>query len=149
MLGTTNPNAQVDLRKVIHTAELTVRVDDAERATQEATRLVAGATAVYGEQEFVSSYGEVLAVLEERVVVADNGSTDGSLEWLRETHPYVRSISFGRNLGFAAGYNRALAQVDQWLAMMRDAFTANYDRLDRVLAEMGPAKPRSNKPKEK
>ncbi|HET7721305.1 MAG TPA: DUF4349 domain-containing protein [Acidimicrobiales bacterium] len=36
-------SAQVDLRKVIHTAELTVRVDDAERATQEATRLVAGA----------------------------------------------------------------------------------------------------------
>ena|SRR5688572_13341015 len=32
----------------------------------------------------------------------------------------------------------ALAQVDQWLAMMRDAFTANYDRLDEVLAEMNP-----------
>src|SRR4051794_32814344 len=30
----------------------------------------------------------------------------------------------------------ALAQVDQWLAMMREAFTANYDRLDQVLAGM-------------
>src|SRR3954469_24507614 len=28
----------------------------------------------------------------------------------------------------------ALAQIDQWLAMMRDAFPANYDRLDQVLA---------------
>src|SRR3954466_1156924 len=35
----------------------------------------------------------------------------------------------------------ALAQVDQWLAMMRDAFTANYDRLDQVLAEMNPTHP--------
>lgn len=42
----------------------------------------------------------------------------------------------------------ALAQVDQWLAMMRDAFAANYDRLDRVLAEMDPANPQTNEPKE-
>ena len=36
-------SAQVDLRKVVHTAELTVRVDDAIHAAEEATRLVAGA----------------------------------------------------------------------------------------------------------
>lgn len=36
-------SAQVDLRKVVHTADLTVRVDDAAWATDEATRLVAGA----------------------------------------------------------------------------------------------------------
>src|SRR5215203_492971 len=42
----------------------------------------------------------------------------------------------------------ALAQIDQWLAMMRDAFTANYDRLDRVLAEMNPANPKPDEPKE-
>ena len=35
--------AQVDLRKVVQTAELTVRVDDTARATGEAARLVAGA----------------------------------------------------------------------------------------------------------
>jgi DNA-binding transcriptional ArsR family regulator len=42
----------------------------------------------------------------------------------------------------------ALAQVDQWLAMMRDAFAANYDRLDRVLAETDPANPQPDEPKE-
>jgi DNA-binding transcriptional ArsR family regulator len=42
----------------------------------------------------------------------------------------------------------ALAQVDQWLAMMRDAFAANYDRLDRVLAEMDAANPQPDEPKE-
>src|SRR3954451_19467807 len=40
----------------------------------------------------------------------------------------------------------ALAQIDQWLAMMRDAFTANYDRLDQVLAEMNPPNPPTNEP---
>ena len=44
------------------------------------------------------------------VVVADNGSTDGSLEWLR-TQP-VRLIVLDKNYGFAGGYNRAIAQVD-------------------------------------
>ena len=35
----------------------------------------------------------------------------------------------------------ALAEVDQWLAALRDVFTANYDRLDRVLAKMKPTDP--------
>ena len=42
----------------------------------------------------------------------------------------------------------ALAQIDQWLAMMRDAFAANYDRLDDVLAGMNSKKSHSNDPKE-
>ncbi len=29
-----------------------------------------------------------------------------------------------------------IAEIDQWLAMLREAFTANYDRLDDVLAAM-------------
>lgn len=44
------------------------------------------------------------------IVVADNGSTDGSLAYLR-TEP-VRVIDLGENYGFAEGYNRAIAQVD-------------------------------------
>jgi DNA-binding transcriptional ArsR family regulator len=31
-----------------------------------------------------------------------------------------------------------LASVDQWLAMLRAALSANYDRLDTVLAELDP-----------
>ena len=46
------------------------------------------------------------------VVVADNGSTDGSLRLLRRDFPSVRLITFRQNYGFAEGYNRALEQVD-------------------------------------
>ena len=44
------------------------------------------------------------------IVVADNGSTDNSLNYLT-TQP-VRIIKFEENYGFAGGYNRAIDQVD-------------------------------------
>lgn len=47
-----------------------------------------------------------------RVVVADNGSTDGSLEWLRSGAVAAEVIDLGVNLGFAGGYNAALQRID-------------------------------------
>lgn len=46
------------------------------------------------------------------VVVADNGSTDNSLDLLREKFPNVRVIAFDKNYGFAEGYNRALEEAE-------------------------------------
>lgn len=46
------------------------------------------------------------------VVIADNGSTDDSIEFLHEHYPALRIIQLDKNYGFAEGYNRALAQVD-------------------------------------
>lgn len=44
------------------------------------------------------------------LIVADNGSADGSAEWVREHHPEVKVIALGENHGFAGGYNRAIAK---------------------------------------
>ena len=46
------------------------------------------------------------------VVVADNGSTDDSLEVLRKEFPTVRTIVLDKNYGFAEGYNRAIEAVE-------------------------------------
>ena len=46
------------------------------------------------------------------IVVADNGSTDGSVEWLRKEYPYTRLIALDKNYGFAEGYNQALKKID-------------------------------------
>ena len=46
------------------------------------------------------------------VCVADNASTDNSLEVMRQEFPDVRLILLDKNYGFADGYNRALAEVD-------------------------------------
>ncbi len=42
------------------------------------------------------------------VYVADNGSTDGSVELLRSEFPEVRIVELDSNYGFAGGYNRAI-----------------------------------------
>lgn len=47
-----------------------------------------------------------------RVYVADNGSTDASLEFLRENYPQVKIIEMPINHGFAGGYNEALKHID-------------------------------------
>jgi GT2 family glycosyltransferase len=48
---------------------------------------------------------------EAEVIVADNGSTDNSLEVLKREFPGVRLILLDQNYGFCGGYNRALKQV--------------------------------------
>lgn len=47
-----------------------------------------------------------------QVIVADNGSTDGSLDMLKEKFPAVGIIKFDRNYGFAGGYNLAMEQIN-------------------------------------
>lgn len=82
------------------------------------------------------------------VVVADNASTDDSLAFLQRAYPAIRTLSFEQNLGFAGGYNRAIAAVEAeyavllnsdveltagWLPPLLDALEA-----DPVLAAVQP-----------
>lgn len=46
------------------------------------------------------------------VVIADNNSSDGSLDLLNGSFPEVQIITFDKNYGFCGGYNRALAQLN-------------------------------------
>lgn len=46
------------------------------------------------------------------VYVADNASTDNSLEVLRKHFPEVHLVVLDKNWGFAEGYNRALEQIE-------------------------------------
>lgn len=46
------------------------------------------------------------------IVVADNGSSDASLSWLDIHYPEVKTIALEKNLGYAGGYNRAIAQLN-------------------------------------
>ena len=46
------------------------------------------------------------------VYVADNASTDDSIELLRSEYPQCRIIELEKNWGFAEGYNKALRQIN-------------------------------------
>ena len=46
------------------------------------------------------------------LVIADNGSTDDSLDFISQQYPKIRVIRMSKNLGFAKGYNEALKQVE-------------------------------------
>lgn len=46
------------------------------------------------------------------IIVADNASTDGSMEMLAKEFPFVKTLQLDKNYGFADGYNRALKQIN-------------------------------------
>lgn len=62
---------------------------------------------------------------EVEVVVADNGSTDSSVELLRREFPSVTLLRMDRNRGFAGGYNHALARIraDYYVLLNSDVET--------------------------
>jgi GT2 family glycosyltransferase len=47
-----------------------------------------------------------------KIYVADNGSTDGSVNFLKENYSAIELILFDKNYGFTGGYNRALEQIN-------------------------------------
>ncbi|MCI0730740.1 MAG: glycosyltransferase family 2 protein, partial [Chloroflexi bacterium] len=73
---------------------------------------------------FVESYRQ-LAYANYRLLVVDNGSTDGSAKALAARFPDVEQLANGRNLGFAAGMNAGLRHaLDQGADFV---FLANND----------------------
>jgi GT2 family glycosyltransferase/glycosyltransferase involved in cell wall biosynthesis len=42
---------------------------------------------------------------ESEIIVVDNGSSDGSVEWVRSHYPQVRLLALPKNLGFGGGSN--------------------------------------------
>ncbi len=49
-----------------------------------------------------------------RIIVADNGSDDGSVQFIKENFPTVDVWEFDRNYGFAEGYNRAVKMAGDY-----------------------------------
>lgn len=45
------------------------------------------------------------------IIIADNGSTDDSIDFMQANYPRLRLIKLTTNYGFAQGYNEALKQV--------------------------------------
>ena len=68
-----------------------------------------------------------------RLVCVDNGSTDGTVEAVRDRHPEAQLIENGRNLGFAGGCNAgirwALDQGAEWVVLVNNDATVAPDAI--------------------
>ena len=63
-------------------------------------------------RQFLPGLIESCKSLDAEVIVADNASSDGSAQMMKEEFPEVRLITLTENFGFTGGYNRALQMVE-------------------------------------
>jgi GT2 family glycosyltransferase len=76
------------------------------------------------------------------ILVVDNGSTDDSAIFVRDTHPKVRVIEAGENHGFAGGNNLGIrAARGEYIALINNDAVADRSWL-RVLVEVAARDPR-------
>jgi GT2 family glycosyltransferase len=77
------------------------------------------------------------------VIVADNGSTDESLELLREDYSWVRVLENQANLGFASGNNRAISHSKGDYIVLINNDTQASSRWLESLVEVADKNPRA------
>ena len=69
------------------------------------------------------------------VIVSDNGSSDGSTEYITQNFPSVRIVANGVNLGFAKGNNAGIARTRAEYILILNPDTIIHDRaLEKVVA---------------
>ena len=62
-------------------------------------------------ERFLPSVVECSNQSNTEIYVADNHSSDDSIDFMKKNYPEIRIISFDHNYGFAQGYVKALAQI--------------------------------------
>jgi len=76
------------------------------------------------------------------VWLVDNGSSDGSVEAVREAFPHIRIIQNDRNLGFAAAVNLALVRMEGRYAVLLNTDAALTEGAVDILYEQMECNPR-------
>lgn len=73
-----------------------------------------------------------------QVIVVDNGSRDGSVEWLRSAFPDVRVIAHDRNRGFGAAVNEGInVSNTPFVFLLNNDTEMAEDCLERLLDAVG------------
>lgn len=71
------------------------------------------------------------------IIVADNMSSDGSVEFIRDKYPTVTIIQNTRNGGYAGGYNDALKHVNaEYYVLLNQDIEVTAGWIENVIAEM-------------
>ena len=74
---------------------------------------------------------------ETEIIVADNASTDSSVELLKNEFSTVRTIVLDKNYGFAGGYNKALAYIEaDFYVLLNSDVEVTENWLDPIVSYM-------------
>lgn len=88
-------------------------------------------------RSFLPSVVQYSTGAEVEIWVADNASTDDSLDVLRTKFPSVRTLVLEENYGFADGYNRALARIEaEYVVLLNSDVEVTPGWLEPLLAYM-------------
>jgi N-acetylglucosaminyl-diphospho-decaprenol L-rhamnosyltransferase len=83
----------------------------------------------------LKSIFEETRALDFEVIVADNGSTDGSVDFIRKNYPQVAVVENGANIGFARGNNAGIALARGEYVLILNPDTIILDRaLEKLVA---------------
>lgn len=67
------------------------------------------------------------------VIVVDNGSADGSADWMKAEHPEIRLISLKENLGFAPAVNLGIeAAFTKYVLLLNNDTEVDPDMVERL-----------------
>jgi GT2 family glycosyltransferase len=86
-------------------------------------------------KECLESVYRATSAITFEVIVSDNGSTDTSVEYIREHFPDVRIVDNGANLGFARGNNAGINVAQGEYVLILNPDTIVHDKaLERLVA---------------
>ena len=78
-------------------------------------------------KEFLPSVVELTPSDIADVIVADNNSTDNSVELVEKNFPSVKLLRFSENYGYAGGYNRAIGETGYKYTLLLNSDVAVTD----------------------
>jgi GT2 family glycosyltransferase len=86
-------------------------------------------------KECLRSIHEGTYSTEFEVVISDNGSEDGSVQYIRKNYPAVRIVENGANLGFAKGNNSGIRESSgEYILILNPDTIVHKGSLDRWIA---------------
>ncbi|MBC7383148.1 MAG: glycosyltransferase, partial [Bacteroidia bacterium] len=72
-----------------------------------------------------------------KIYVADNASTDDSVQWLNQHYPHIHIIQLDKNYGYAGGYNKALQQIEaDYFVLLNNDVEVPLTWIEPVIAVM-------------
>lgn len=88
-------------------------------------------------EQFLPSVTTLSTAEGTEIWMADNGSTDSSIAFLKQEYPSVRILQFDKNYGFTGGYNKALKQIDaEYFVLLNSDVEVTPNWLEPLVAFM-------------